>query len=68
MTGDSFDKINEISGSLADATTAAEELQNEPPEQLDKTTLERLLRTLEDARVLVSRLETQSEKDAEIAR
>ena len=59
--GDAFDKINEISGSLADATTAAEELQNERPDGLDRETLGRLLRTFEDARGLVLQLEEQND-------
>ncbi|HEY3883823.1 MAG TPA: hypothetical protein VGL62_01350 [Vicinamibacterales bacterium] len=61
MAFDALNKINEISGSLADATTAAEELQNERPEGLDAAILARLLRTFEDARLLVSQLEDQSE-------
>ena len=59
--GDTFDKINEISGSLADATTAAEELQNERPDRLDTETVGRLLRTFEDARSLVAQLEDQND-------
>lgn len=61
MTSDALDKINEISGSLADATTAAEELQSDRPDGLDAATLGRLLRMFEDARGLVAQLEEQSD-------
>ena len=61
MAFDPLEKINEISGSLADAITAAEELQNEAPAGFDRSMVADLLQALETARRHVSKLEDQGD-------
>lgn len=62
MTIDPEDTILEIVNDLEDLKTTIEELMLDPPEGIDRTSLERLRTILEQASAVAEELEEQDER------
>jgi hypothetical protein len=59
---DSEDQINEIANDLEDLKTTVEELQNDPPSDIDPNSLGGLKNALDDAVDATDELEEQQEQ------
>jgi hypothetical protein len=59
---DSEDQINEIANDLEDLKTTVEELQNDPPSDIDPNSLDGLKNALDDAVDATDELEEQQEQ------
>jgi hypothetical protein len=59
---DSDEKLNELTSSLEDAKTTVEELQLEPPADVDPASLDRVEDALQDAIAATDELEDQQEE------
>jgi hypothetical protein len=61
------EELNELTSSLEDLKTAAEELQLDPPANIDPASLSRLQDALEDAVAVTDELEDQKEEAEPLA-
>ena len=59
---DSDDQINEVANDLGDLKTTVEELQVDPPSDIDPNSLDRLKNALDDAVEATNELEDQQEE------
>jgi hypothetical protein len=59
---DGDEKLDELTSSLEDLKTTVEELQLDPPADVDPASLERVEEALEDAVAATDELEDQQEK------
>ena len=59
---DNDDKLNELTSSLEDLTTTVEELEIDPPADLDPASLNRVKDALDDAVAATDNLEDQQEE------
>ena len=59
---DSDDPINEVASDIEDLKTTVEELQNDPPSDIDPDSLDRLENALDDAVDATAELEDQQDE------
>ena len=59
---DSDDRINEVASDIQDLNTTVEELQNDPPSDIDPDSLDRLKNALDDAVDATDELEDQQDE------
>ena len=59
---DSDDRINEVASDIQDLNTTVEELQSDPPSDIDPDSLDRLKNALDDAVDATDELEDQQDE------
>jgi hypothetical protein len=61
MSSDASDKIDEVANDLDELKTTVEELENDPPSDVEPQSLQKLERALDDASAAADELEEQEE-------